>query len=102
VFCGGPEISKELLKERFDYMFFTGGETVGKIVMKAAADTNQVVGMKRAPAMNPRPQNPDPFFSSKSQFLCRGIALKNRRTRAELRRERKKRDTSFLRSYMIY
>jgi aldehyde dehydrogenase (NAD+) len=38
VFCGGPEISKELLKERFDYMFFTGGETVGKIVMKAAAD----------------------------------------------------------------
>ncbi len=38
VFCGGPEISKELLKERFDYMFFTGGETVGKIVMKAAAE----------------------------------------------------------------
>ena len=38
VFCGGPEISKELLKEKFDYMFFTGGETVGKIVMKAAAD----------------------------------------------------------------
>jgi len=38
VFCGGPDISKELLKERFDYMFFTGGETVGKIVMKAAAD----------------------------------------------------------------
>ena len=38
VFCGGPETSKELLKERFDYMFFTGGETVGKIVMKAAAE----------------------------------------------------------------
>jgi aldehyde dehydrogenase (NAD+) len=38
LFCGGPEISKELLKERFDYIFFTGGETVGKIVMKAAAD----------------------------------------------------------------
>ncbi len=38
VFCGGPEISKDLLKERFDYIFFTGGETVGKIVMKAAAD----------------------------------------------------------------
>ena len=28
----------------------------------------EVVGSKRAPAMNPRPQNPDPFFSSKSQF----------------------------------
>jgi len=38
VICGGPEISQELLKERFDYMFFTGGETVGKIVMKAAAE----------------------------------------------------------------
>ena len=38
MFCGGPETSKELLKERFDYMFFTGGETVGKIVMKAAAE----------------------------------------------------------------
>ncbi len=38
VICGGPEISKELLKERFDYIFFTGGETVGKIVMKAAVD----------------------------------------------------------------
>ncbi|MHC4580394.1 MAG: aldehyde dehydrogenase [Planctomycetota bacterium] len=38
VIRGGAETSKELLKERFDYMFFTGGETVGKIVMKAAAD----------------------------------------------------------------
>lgn len=38
VFCGGAAISKELLKERFDYMFFKGGETVGKIVMKAAAE----------------------------------------------------------------
>ena len=38
VICGGPEISRELLKEKFDYIFFTGGETVGKIVMKAAAE----------------------------------------------------------------
>ena len=30
-------------------------------------------GSKRAPAMNPRPQNPDPFFSSKSQFLEKDI-----------------------------
>ena len=30
---------------------------------------SKVVCSKRAPAMNPRPQNPDPFFSSKSQFL---------------------------------
>jgi acyl-CoA reductase-like NAD-dependent aldehyde dehydrogenase len=38
VICGGPEISQELLKEKFDYIFFTGGETVGKIVMNAAAE----------------------------------------------------------------
>lgn len=38
VICGGPEVSKSLLKERFDYIFFTGGETVAKIIMKAAAE----------------------------------------------------------------
>ncbi len=38
VVCGGPEVSQELLRERFDYIFFTGGENVGKIVMKAAAE----------------------------------------------------------------
>ena len=38
VVCGGPEVSQELLKQRFDYIFFTGGENVGKIVMKAAAE----------------------------------------------------------------
>jgi len=38
VVCGGPEVSRELLKQRFDYIFFTGGENVGKIVMKAAAE----------------------------------------------------------------
>ena len=36
--CGGVEISQKLLKEKFDYIFFTGGEKVGKIVMKAAAE----------------------------------------------------------------
>ena len=35
---GGAETSQELLKNKFDYIFFTGGETVGKIVMKAAAE----------------------------------------------------------------
>ncbi|HUU16811.1 MAG TPA: hypothetical protein VMW72_06670, partial [Sedimentisphaerales bacterium] len=30
---------------------------------------SKVVGSKRAPAMNPWKQNPDPFFRSKSQFL---------------------------------
>ena len=41
VFCVNPEKGKEvveeLLKERFDYIFFTGSATVGKIVMEAAS-----------------------------------------------------------------
>jgi len=34
---GGVETSQELLQEKFDHIFFTGGTTVGKIVMEAAA-----------------------------------------------------------------
>ncbi|KAM5179888.1 aldehyde dehydrogenase family 3 member B1-like [Mantella aurantiaca] len=36
VVCGGVEESTRLLAERFDYIFFTGNPTVGKIVMQAA------------------------------------------------------------------
>ncbi len=34
---GGKEVSTDLLKQRFDHIFYTGGEVVGKIVMKAAS-----------------------------------------------------------------
>lgn len=34
---GGKEENSELLKQRFDYIFFTGSVPVGKIVMQAAA-----------------------------------------------------------------
>ncbi len=34
---GGVDISKRLLEEPFDYIFFTGGEAVGRIVMEKAA-----------------------------------------------------------------
>ncbi len=34
---GGIEASQSLLAERFDYIFFTGGTAVGKVVMEAAA-----------------------------------------------------------------
>ena len=37
VIQGGVETSHELLKEKFDYIFFTGSVSVGKIVMEAAA-----------------------------------------------------------------
>lgn len=35
---GGRELNIALLKEKFDYIFFTGGETFGKIILKAAAE----------------------------------------------------------------
>lgn len=34
---GGIDVSKQLLAEKFDHIFFTGGTAVGKIVMEAAA-----------------------------------------------------------------
>lgn len=37
VYLGGVEETTELLKERFDYIFYTGSTTVGKIVHQAAA-----------------------------------------------------------------
>ncbi len=37
VIQGGIGVSKRLLEEPFDYIFFTGGEAVGKIVMQKAA-----------------------------------------------------------------
>ncbi len=36
VLNGGLELSKTLLKERFDYIFFTGSPKTGRIVMEAA------------------------------------------------------------------
>ena len=38
VVLGGREENQELLKQRFDYIFFTGGVTVGKLVMRSAAE----------------------------------------------------------------
>lgn len=35
---GGVEETTEVLKQRFDHILYTGGEAVGKIVMKAAAE----------------------------------------------------------------
>lgn len=33
---GGPEETQALLREKFDYIFFTGGNRIGQIVMEAA------------------------------------------------------------------
>ncbi len=35
---GGMEVNTPLLRQRFDYIFFTGGTAVGREVMKAAAE----------------------------------------------------------------
>lgn len=37
VVLGGREENQQLLDQRFDYIFFTGGSTVGRIVMQKAA-----------------------------------------------------------------
>lgn len=37
VITGGTEVSQALLKERFDYILYTGSTQVGKIVMESAA-----------------------------------------------------------------
>lgn len=34
---GGVEVSQQLLEEKFDHIFFTGGTAIGKVVMQAAA-----------------------------------------------------------------
>jgi aldehyde dehydrogenase (NAD+) len=36
-FLGGRDVIGEILKQRFDYIFFTGGTNLGKIVAEAAA-----------------------------------------------------------------
>ena len=38
IFEGGPEVSQQLLKLPFDHIFFTGSPSIGKLVMKAAAE----------------------------------------------------------------
>lgn len=38
VVAGGPDVSQALLRRRFDYIFFTGGQRVGRSVMQAAAE----------------------------------------------------------------
>ncbi len=35
---GGPEASQELLKQPFNHIYYTGGQNVGRIVMRAAAE----------------------------------------------------------------
>jgi aldehyde dehydrogenase (NAD+) len=37
VVCGGAEVAQTLLGQRFGHIFYTGGETVGRAVMMAAA-----------------------------------------------------------------
>ncbi|MDJ0599958.1 MAG: aldehyde dehydrogenase [Crocosphaera sp.] len=37
VIQGGKETSQQLLKEKFDHIFFTGSPSIGKIIMEAAA-----------------------------------------------------------------
>jgi len=37
VVCGGADVAQQLLAQRFDHIFYTGGEAIGQAVMTAAA-----------------------------------------------------------------
>lgn len=37
IFEGGAEVTTEILKQKFDYIFFTGGTEIGRIIYQAAA-----------------------------------------------------------------
>ncbi len=37
VVCGGSDVAQKLLEQRFDHIFYTGGEAIGRVVMTAAA-----------------------------------------------------------------
>jgi aldehyde dehydrogenase (NAD+) len=38
VFEGGPEVAQTLLQQPFNHIYYTGGQRVGRLVMKAAAE----------------------------------------------------------------
>lgn len=57
---GGQEINQLLLKEKYDYIFFTGSQEVGKKVMKAAAETLTPISLElggKCPAIVARDTN---------------------------------------------
>ena len=61
---GGVGVATELLKQRFDYIFFTGSTSVGKVVMKCAAEyltpCTLELGGKRYVSL----------FSSRGELFC--------------------------------
>jgi aldehyde dehydrogenase (NAD+) len=46
VFEGGPEMAQELLTLPFNHIYYTGGQRVGRLVMKAAADNFAAVTLE--------------------------------------------------------
>jgi aldehyde dehydrogenase (NAD+) len=46
VFVGGPEMAQELLALPFNHIYYTGGQRVGRLVMKAAADNFAAVTLE--------------------------------------------------------
>jgi aldehyde dehydrogenase (NAD+) len=46
VFEGGPEVAQELLTLPFNHIYYTGGQRVGRLVMKAAAENFAAVTLE--------------------------------------------------------
>lgn len=68
---GGVEVSTELLKQKFDKIFFTGSTKVGKIVMKAAAEQLTPVTLELG-GKNPVIVMPDCHLKRSAQRIAWG------------------------------
>ena len=53
VALGGPETAQALLRQRFDHVFFTGGNRIGRLVMEQAAKTLTPVTLETVPQRRP-------------------------------------------------
>ncbi|XP_051865888.1 aldehyde dehydrogenase family 3 member B1-like [Pristis pectinata] len=74
VFTGGPSETRRLLQYKFDYIFYTGGSPVGKLVMKAAAEHLTPVTLELG-GKNPCYVSPDADPESTARRLVWGRFL---------------------------
>ncbi|HNW27077.1 MAG TPA: aldehyde dehydrogenase [Spirochaetota bacterium] len=68
---GGVEETGALLKEKFDYIFFTGGTAVGRIVMRAAAENLTPVTLELG-GKSPAIVDEDAHLPTAARRLCWG------------------------------
>lgn len=76
---GGPEISQALLALPFDHIFFTGSPTVGRIVMRAAAEHLASVTLELG-GKSPAIVCPDAWLDDTAKRIAVGKFINNGQT----------------------